>query len=247
MAVSVNVKETNLRFTNLSRRQATDMIVIHHTGSVKDYDFGAAKIHEMHLGQGWAGCGYHFVIRKNGDIERGRPEWAIGSHAYGHNNHTLGIHLSGDFNAAYPTDKQTEACAMLIAHLCETYNIPIDRQHIVGHGELDPSVTTVGCPGVNLAAKLDILSGKANWYHNNANLNHIPAGAKPDAVVKNVIEIRSDEPISDETIRAVKDICKRSQCPNESMFNSIPNFKSFNNNGVLIIGNNGEYKATIEF
>jgi len=31
---------------------------------------------EMHKGKGWAGIGYHFVVRKDGKIERGRPEWA---------------------------------------------------------------------------------------------------------------------------------------------------------------------------
>ena len=161
----INIVETNLSFVMpLSGRDSTDMIVIHHTGSVRDVDFGAEKIHEMHVNQGWAGIGYHFVIRKDGTVERGRPEWAVGSHAYGHNGHTLGIHLSGDFNAAQPTEKQIEHCAILVANLCEDYDIPTDRDHIVGHGELDPEVTPKGCPGLNLADKLDLISGKANWY-----------------------------------------------------------------------------------
>jgi hypothetical protein len=46
-------------------------------------DASAEQIHGWHLGNGWAGIGYHYVIRKDGTIERGRPEWAIGSHAYG--------------------------------------------------------------------------------------------------------------------------------------------------------------------
>lgn len=161
----INIVETDLSFVKaLSHRDSTDMIVIHHTGSVRDVDFGAEKIHEMHINQGWAGIGYHFVIRKDGTVERGRPEWAVGSHAYGHNGHTLGIHLSGDFNAAEPTEKQIEHCAILVANLCEDYGIPTDRDHIVGHGELDPDVTPKGCPGLNLAAKLDLISGKANFY-----------------------------------------------------------------------------------
>lgn len=161
----IDIVETDLSFVKaLSRRESTDMIVIHHTGSVRDVDFGAEKIHEMHVNQGWAGIGYHFVIRKDGTVERGRPEWAIGSHAYDENGHTIGIHLSGDFNAAEPTEKQIEHCAILVANLCEDYSIPTDRDHIVGHGELDPEVTPKGCPGLNLAAKLDLISGKANWY-----------------------------------------------------------------------------------
>ena len=82
----------------------------------------------------------------------------------GENHHTFGIHLSGDFNAAQPTEKQIEHCAILVANLCEDYGIPTDRDHIVGHGELDPEVTPKGCPGLNLADKLDLISGKANFY-----------------------------------------------------------------------------------
>lgn len=159
----VDIVETGLDFTSLSTRGATDMIVIHHTGC-NDIDASAEQIHGWHLGQGWSGIGYHFVIRKNGTVERGRPEWAIGSHAYGENSHTLGIHLSGDFEQAQPTQAQLESCAVLLANLCTDYGIPIDRDHIVGHGEL----MATSCPGTNLQALLDngTLTGKANWYAN---------------------------------------------------------------------------------
>ena len=52
---------------------------------------------------GWAGIGYHYVIRKNGQVEIGRPDWAIGSHAYGENSHTIGVHVCGNFEIAEPT------------------------------------------------------------------------------------------------------------------------------------------------
>lgn len=153
--------ETDLDFSSLTERDVTDMIVIHHTGC-NDIDASAEQIHGWHINNGWAGIGYHFVIRKDGTIERGRPEWAVGSHAYGENSHTIGIHLSGDFTQAYPTTEQVEKCALLIANLCEDYGIPTDREHIVGHGEL----MSTDCPGENLQALLDdgTLTGKANYY-----------------------------------------------------------------------------------
>ena len=157
----VNIKETNLNFGELSKRAKTNMIVIHHTGQA-DIDASAEQIHEWHQNQGWSGIGYHFVVRKDGTIERGRPVWAIGAHAQGDNAHTVGIHLSGDFSSAQPTAAQIERTAMLIANLCEDYDIPIDRVHIVGHGELMPTE----CPGANLQALLDdgTITGKANYY-----------------------------------------------------------------------------------
>ena len=169
--IQAKIVETSLKFTNLARRNFTTRVIIHHTGSKKDVDFSAARIHEMHKGQGWAGIGYHFVIRKDGTIERGRPIWAVGSHAQGHNSNSIGIHLCGDFNAAKPTDKQIESAAMLTANLCDDYSIPTDRSHVVEHGEL----METDCPGKNLQALLGEIVGKANWY--------MYGGRKPDAVV----------------------------------------------------------------
>lgn len=162
-----NIVDYGLEFQyELSPRRYTDMIVLHHTGSGDDMDASAEQIHEWHLNQDWAGIGYHYVIRKDGTIEKGRPEWAVGSHAYGENGHTIGIHLSGDFNDAEPTEKQIEVCAKFLSELCEKYDIPIDRDHIVGHGELDDDVTPQGCPGRNLYAYLadGTITGKAIWY-----------------------------------------------------------------------------------
>ena len=145
----------------LEERNTTDMIVIHHTGS-PDMDASAEQINDWHISNGWLGIGYHFVVRKNGTIERGRPQWAKGAHAEGDNSHSIGIHLSGNFSAVKPTTKQIENTALLIANLCEEYDIPIDREHIVGHGEL----MATDCPGTYLQALLDdgTLTGKANYY-----------------------------------------------------------------------------------
>ena len=164
--MSIDIKETYLDFNSLSERSYTDMIVIHHTGS-PDMDASAEQIHGWHLGNGWSGIGYHYVIRKDGTIERGRPEWSIGSHAYGENSHTIGIHLSGDFEQAYPTEDQIESCAKLIADICDRYGISIDRDHIVGHGEL----MSTTCPGTNLQVLLDdnTIIGKAIYYFNQNN------------------------------------------------------------------------------
>ena len=164
-------KEFNFRYS-LEERGKTDMIVLHHTGG-SDIDTSAEQIHDWHYNHqpdAWSGIGYHFVIRKDGTIERGRPEWAIGSHAYKNNSDTIGIHLSGNFNLANPTDKQIESTAMLIANLTDKYNIPTDRQHIIGHEECYSGVgrtNGTGCPGRNLQSQLDTISGKANWYRYN--------------------------------------------------------------------------------
>jgi len=159
----VNIRETGLTFGALSNRTATDMIVIHHTGNPYDDDLSAEEIHASHRAQGWAGIGYHYVVRKNGTVEAGRPHWTVGAHAYGENNHTIGIHVCGNFEIAEPTDAQIESLAMLIATVCEDYGLPIDAQRIVGHRDL----MATACPGANLYACMSDVIGKANWYAQN--------------------------------------------------------------------------------
>lgn len=162
MLKEILLHDTGLDFDYLllTPREETDLIVLHHTGSPQDADFCAADIHAMHKNMGWSGIGYHFVIRKDGKIEAGRPHWTIGAHTWGENSHSIGIHLSGNFALAAPTPEQVESCAMLLAWLCELYHIRMDREHIMGHGEL----MATDCPGEYLMDEMGVLLGKALWY-----------------------------------------------------------------------------------
>ena len=58
------------------------------------------------------GIGYHYVIRRNGEIEPGRPEWMVGAHCLvkGHhyNTHSIGICYEGGYDArGQPDDTRT--------------------------------------------------------------------------------------------------------------------------------------------
>lgn len=158
----VQIKETNLWFSSLVDRSYTDMIVIHHVGEI-DRDVSAEEIHQWHQNQGWSGIGYHYVIRKDGTIERGRPRTAIGAHAQGFNSRSIGINIAGDFEQAYPNDEQIESAAKLIAELSDIYGITPTANSVVGHRDL--MATT--CPGQNLYDILQTIRGKAIWYQQN--------------------------------------------------------------------------------
>ena len=158
----VTVKNTGLEIDHnrLETRRKTDMAVVHHTGNPWDDDLSAAEIDASHKAQGWTCIGYHYVIRKDGTVEQGRPHWTVGAHAYGHNSHTIGIHVCGNFEIGEPTSEQIESLAMLLANLCTDYGLPIDRDHIVGHREL----MATACPGRNLYEMMDTIVGKAAFY-----------------------------------------------------------------------------------
>ena len=158
-----SVVETNLSFSgDLSPLGKPERIAIHHTGpdgvtsaeQEASVDPSAAEIHEMHKSKGWGGIGYHFVIRKNGSIERGRPEDKLGTHVYHNNTGTLGIHVGGHFDYGKPTDAQVKSLTGLLRDLCSKYGIPADRQHIMGHKEFPENADTA-CPGSNMMSILD--------------------------------------------------------------------------------------------
>lgn len=75
------------------KEQTPDTIVIHHALSPK---CTAQDIHSWHLDRGWKGIAYHYFIRKDGPIYRGRKENHKGGHLLGsENNNTIGICLEG--------------------------------------------------------------------------------------------------------------------------------------------------------
>ena len=74
-------------------------VVVHWTAHFINQDIGAEEIHGQHKQQGWNGIGYHYVIRKDGTIERGRPINKQGAHAKanGHNEYSIGIGFVGGY------------------------------------------------------------------------------------------------------------------------------------------------------
>ena len=148
-------------YDRLQNRTSTDQIVIHHTGNGYDCDPDAVEINKWHQANGWTCIGYHYVIRKDGTVEQGRPHWTIGAHCVGENYHTIGIHFSGDFmENRHPTDAQLVSGAKLIANICTDYGIPIDSDHIKGHKDY----MATSCPGDNLYDKIPEIIWNANFF-----------------------------------------------------------------------------------
>lgn len=104
---------------SLTARPATNAIVLHHAALVTA---SADDIHTSHKNQGWSGIGYHYYVRKDGTVHRGRPEWAIGAHVLRHNNHTIGVCAEGNYEAetAMPA-AQKAALRQLVAMLRAKY------------------------------------------------------------------------------------------------------------------------------
>ena len=155
----VKIKETNLIFGPLTKRTATNLIVVHHIGNT-DEDVSAAEVHKWHLANGWAGIGYHYLIRKDGTIERGRPMDTVGAHTYGYNKNSIGINIVGNFEVATPKPEQMEAASRLIASLCTKYQFGPNKYTVQGHRDLCATL----CPGENLYSSMNDLRKSSFMY-----------------------------------------------------------------------------------
>ena len=136
----MKIIETTLQFKpGLKPRASTKRIVIHHAASAGDVS--AATIHQWHMeGNGWAGIGYHYLVRFDGTIERGRPENIVGAHAGSSaNGDSIGICLTGNLSVHSPTEAQVTALVWLIKDIYRRYA----ELTIIGHEE----VMATDCPG----------------------------------------------------------------------------------------------------
>jgi hypothetical protein len=88
----------------------------------------------------------HYVIGQDGEIVQMVKHNDIAWHAGSANSSSIGIEHIANPRGLDPTEVQYEASAGLVAWLCDTYGIPIERSHILGHAEADPK-TTHACPG----------------------------------------------------------------------------------------------------
>jgi len=112
----------------------------------------AAIVHGWHLERGWAGAGYHYLIKTDATIERCRPRWALGAHDEGENGDSMGICL---IYKASPTEAQIDALCGLLADLCDIYGqFPDAPGTVDGHRDNEPPETPTECPGDVLYAML---------------------------------------------------------------------------------------------
>lgn len=75
-------------------------IIFHSAYTPPDMDIGVEEIRRWHTdpppkGNGWRDIGYHYLIRRDGTIEEGRPIEMAGAHVAGHNHDSIGIVLVG--------------------------------------------------------------------------------------------------------------------------------------------------------
>ena len=116
------------------------MIVLHCSAVRPDQTSSAAQIDTWHRQRGWKlGIGYHYVVRRNGEVEAGRPEYLVGAHCKDYNAHSIGVCYEGGLDIrGQPADTRTEAQKAALRTLLEALHGRYPRALIVGHRDLNP-------------------------------------------------------------------------------------------------------------
>lgn len=129
-----------------------DTIIIHCAATKPSTDIGAKEIDNWHRAKGYFGIGYHYVIRRNGEVELGRPLDKAGAHAKGHNETSIGICLVGGIDdRGNPENNFTPEQWAELAKLVTDLQGRFGALKVIGHNE----VAAKACPSFNVQKWLE--------------------------------------------------------------------------------------------
>lgn len=114
-----------------------NLIVIHCSDTYARMDIGVNEIRQWHLQRGFNDIGYHYVIRRDGAIEQGRPIEKPGAHAAGYNTNSIGIcYAGGKGDNNQPEDNRTPEQKQAMYDLVASLKQQFPQAEITGHRDL---------------------------------------------------------------------------------------------------------------
>ena len=124
-----------------------DRIIIHCSATNPEQDFCAADIDRWHKAKGWSGIGYHYVIKLDGTIEKGRDVSKAGAHAFGYNKRSIGVcYIGGVDMDGKPSDTRTEEQKRAMNVFIQMLKNDYLGATVHGHNEF----SSKACPSFNV-------------------------------------------------------------------------------------------------
>lgn len=135
-------------------------LVIHYSATYPDQDFGVADIRKMHLARGFSDVGYHYIIKRDGTVQKGRADNVVGAHVAGHNTGSLGICCIGGIERAtgpnVGVDNRTEAQKAATVRLVSELLAKHPGAQVLGHRDLGATQ----CPGFDVRSWWAVVSAR---------------------------------------------------------------------------------------
>lgn len=130
-----------------------EKIIIHCSATPASADIGVSEITAWHKERGFLECGYHYVIRRNGEIEKGRSKEKIGAHTKGFNVKSIGICLVGGVDKnGKARDTKTKAQEESLRALLDELLAEFKGASVLGHRDLNKNKE---CPSFDVRAWLN--------------------------------------------------------------------------------------------
>lgn len=163
-------EELQAEFRNI-KREVTELVV-HWTETPTNKNIGSEELNDLHVAFGLDGLGYHYVIRRDGTLQRGRPVNIIGQHAptNNHDQRSIGIVFVGGINAPSGTpnldsfisaQSLTRSQLNTFDHICRAFYAVFPGGQIIGHSEIDEDEFD---PGFSVTEYVNIHFGKISKF-----------------------------------------------------------------------------------
>ncbi|WP_104628691.1 N-acetylmuramoyl-L-alanine amidase [Helicobacter bizzozeronii] len=117
--------------------RAINKIIIHCSATEKEKDFCALDIDRWHKEKGWKCVGYHYVIKLDGTLEKGRGVEEIGAHCRGHNKDSIGICYIGGLVGGRAVDTRTLKQKQALKDLCLVLKKQYPKAEFYGHRDFE--------------------------------------------------------------------------------------------------------------
>ncbi len=122
-----------------------NLIVVHCSATREDQPYSAEQLKRDHLTRGFAQAGYHFYIRRSGDVFPMRPLDMVPAHVTGYNRHSVGICYEGGLNKeGIPEDTRTEEQKRMLRLLLSQLISRYPGSRICGHRDLSKDLNGDG-------------------------------------------------------------------------------------------------------
>ena len=119
-------------------RSSTEYLVVHCSATKPSMDIGLREIKRWHVDDnGWRDVGYHYIIRRNGEVELGRSNRDTGAHAAGYNHKSISLCMVGGMaedNSAENNFTAQQWTALL--DLVKQIKVDYPKANVIGHNEI---------------------------------------------------------------------------------------------------------------
>ena len=142
-----SVEELNSEMMSISRPLSE--VIVHGSETQSNKNIGSIEINNIHKKLGHDGIVYHYVIRRDGRLQRGRPADRESEHTDSHNKFSLAVCLVGGINlptgVVNPLDNRSESAFTreqftTLERFLEAFFMKVPGGLVFGHNELESDV-----------------------------------------------------------------------------------------------------------